>query len=176
VGEPESFAGITVPEGDPDELRGAAYRMGATAAALRESGAEVEGMASAVDTWRGPASGAHASACLSLSGALVGIAEGRERAAAATNAFAEELEQARRAARAAIDDARDAKRRVAEARRGAVKHSIICAAWHMLSNGETYRVLGGDSYSRRNPERHTKRLMAQLERLGHTATLEKQAA
>src|SRR3954454_20566509 len=59
---------------------------------------------------------------------------------------------------------------------GAVKHSIICACWHMLSNGELYNDLGGDYYARRNPERQTKRLVAQLERLGHTVTLTHTAA
>jgi transposase len=59
---------------------------------------------------------------------------------------------------------------------GAVKHSMICAVWHMLSTGELYRDLGGDYYSRRNPERQTKRLVSQLERLGHTVTLKKAAA
>jgi len=59
---------------------------------------------------------------------------------------------------------------------GAVKHSIICACWHMLTTGETYRDLGGDYFRRRDPERQTKRLIAQLERLGHTVTLEKPAA
>jgi transposase len=59
---------------------------------------------------------------------------------------------------------------------GAVKHSIICACWHMLTTGETYRDLGGDYFRRRDPERQTKRLIAQLERLGHTVTLEKAAA
>ena len=59
---------------------------------------------------------------------------------------------------------------------GAVKHSIICACWHMLTTGETYRDLAGDYFRRRDPERHTKRLVAQLERLGHTVTLEKAAA
>jgi transposase len=59
---------------------------------------------------------------------------------------------------------------------GAVKHSIICAAWHMLSNGETYRDLGGDYHTRRNPERQTKRLVAQLQRLGHEVTLTEAAA
>jgi transposase len=59
---------------------------------------------------------------------------------------------------------------------GAVKHSIICACWHMLTTGETYRDLGGDYFRRRDPERQTKRLVAQLERLGHTVTLEKAAA
>jgi transposase len=59
---------------------------------------------------------------------------------------------------------------------GAVKHTMICAIWHMLSTGETYRDLGGDYYTRRDPERQTKRLVAQLERLGHRVTLEEAVA
>jgi transposase len=59
---------------------------------------------------------------------------------------------------------------------GAVKHSILVAYWHMFNNGETYRDLGGDYYQRRDPERHTRRLLAQLERLGHTVTLQEAAA
>jgi transposase len=55
---------------------------------------------------------------------------------------------------------------------GAVKHSILCACWHMLNNGELYRDLGGDYFRKRDPERQTKRLVAQLERLGHKVTLE----
>ncbi|HJS92751.1 MAG TPA: IS110 family transposase [Solirubrobacteraceae bacterium] len=55
---------------------------------------------------------------------------------------------------------------------GAVKHSIICACWHMLSTGELYTDLGGDYFQRRDPERITKRLIAQLEALGHHVTLE----
>ena len=59
---------------------------------------------------------------------------------------------------------------------GAVKHSMICAVWHMLSTGELYNDLGGDYYARRDPERQTRRLVAQLDRLGHTVILEQQAA
>ncbi len=59
---------------------------------------------------------------------------------------------------------------------GAVKHSIICACWHMLSTGELYTDLGGDYYQRRDPERITKRLIAQLQALGHHVTLEAAAA
>ena len=55
---------------------------------------------------------------------------------------------------------------------GAVKHSIICACWHMLSSGELYTDLGGDYFQRRDPERITKRLIAQLEALGHHVTLQ----
>src|SRR5207244_10939481 len=29
---------------------------------------------------------------------------------------------------------------------GAVKHSILCACWHMLQTGELYRDLGGDYF------------------------------
>ena len=53
---------------------------------------------------------------------------------------------------------------------------MICAIWHMLQTGEIYRDLGPDHFARRNPERQTKRLLAQLERLGHTVTLQKVAA
>jgi len=59
---------------------------------------------------------------------------------------------------------------------GAVKHSILCACWHMLTTGELYREAGGDYYTRRDPERATRRLVAQLERLGHHVTLEAAAA
>jgi len=54
---------------------------------------------------------------------------------------------------------------------GAVKHTVICAVWHMLSTGEVWRDLGGDYFTRRDPERRTKRLIQQLEQLGHTVTL-----
>jgi transposase len=55
---------------------------------------------------------------------------------------------------------------------GAVKHSILCACWHMLSTGELYRDLGGDYFRKLDPERQTRRLVAQLERLGHKVTPE----
>jgi transposase len=59
---------------------------------------------------------------------------------------------------------------------GAVKHSMLCACWHMLSTGELYRDPGGDYFARRDPERQTKRLVRQLEALGHTVILEEAAA
>jgi transposase len=55
---------------------------------------------------------------------------------------------------------------------GAVKHSILIACWHMLSTGELYNDLGGDYYRKRDPERITRRLIAQLESLGHKVSLE----
>jgi transposase len=59
---------------------------------------------------------------------------------------------------------------------GAVKHAILQAIWHMLTTGETYRDAGGDYFARRDPQRATRRLIAQLERLGHTVTLQKTPA
>lgn len=59
---------------------------------------------------------------------------------------------------------------------GALKHTMICAIWHMLATGETYRDLGADYYTNRDPERQTNRLVAQLQRLGHHVTLTDEAA
>jgi transposase len=42
----------------------------------------------------------------------------------------------------------------------------------MLTTGELYNDLGGDYFSRRDPERQTRRLVAQLERLGQNVTLQ----
>jgi hypothetical protein len=56
---------------------------------------------------------------------------------------------------------------------GAVKHSILVAAWPMLSTGELYRDPGGDYFERRRDrDREAKRLITQLQRLGHSVTLE----
>ena len=59
----------------------------------------------------------------------------------------------------------------------AVGHSILGMAWHLLSTGETYTDLGGDYFDRRrNSTARQKRLMAQLEAMGHKVTLEPAAA
>jgi len=45
---------------------------------------------------------------------------------------------------------------------------MIKIAWHMLTNGETYRELGEDYYTRHhNPEQRARRLTRQLEQLGY---------
>jgi transposase len=54
----------------------------------------------------------------------------------------------------------------------AVAHSLIDVIWHLLSTGEHYTDLGVDYYQRRrDPQRETRRLLRQLEQLGHTVTL-----
>jgi transposase len=56
---------------------------------------------------------------------------------------------------------------------GAVKHAILIAIYHMLKNGELYHppIVHPDA-ERKQRERATQRLLAQLERLGHTVTLQ----
>jgi len=55
----------------------------------------------------------------------------------------------------------------------AVAHSILIAAYYMLRDDIAYHDLGGDYFARRSdPERTTRRLVAQLERLGHQVTLQ----
>jgi transposase len=66
-----------------------------------------------------------------------------------------------------------AKRRGANRAQVAVAHSILVAAWHMLTKDEPYQDLGADDWlARRNDEAQTRRLVAQLERLGHTVQLD----
>ncbi len=59
----------------------------------------------------------------------------------------------------------------------AVGHKILVIAWHLLSTGETYNDPGADYFEKRraSPARQ-KRLVAQLEAMGHTVTLEPAAA
>ncbi|MGH9039080.1 MAG: transposase, partial [Acidimicrobiia bacterium] len=59
----------------------------------------------------------------------------------------------------------------------AVGHSILVIAWHLLTTGEPYQDLGGDYFdNRRNSVARQRRLVAQLEAMGHKVTLEPQAA
>jgi hypothetical protein len=53
---------------------------------------------------------------------------------------------------------------------------LLCAIWQMLNTGESYRDLGADYFINRDPERQTRRLVKQLERLGHHVTLAEGAA
>lgn len=54
----------------------------------------------------------------------------------------------------------------------AVAHSILVIAYHLLLRDQPYQDLGADWLTKRNDEAHTRRLVAQLERLGHTVQLD----
>ena len=54
----------------------------------------------------------------------------------------------------------------------AVAHSMLVSAYWMLIRDEPYQDLGPDWLAKRNDEAHARRLVAQLERLGHTVVLD----
>ncbi|TWP32822.1 transposase [Leekyejoonella antrihumi] len=54
----------------------------------------------------------------------------------------------------------------------AVAHSILVSAYYMLQRDEPYQDLGPQWFARRDDEAHTRRLVAQLERLGHTVVID----
>jgi transposase len=54
----------------------------------------------------------------------------------------------------------------------AVAHSMLVAAYWMLKRDEPYHDLGADWHRRRNDQAHTRRLVAQLERLGHKVIID----
>jgi transposase len=54
----------------------------------------------------------------------------------------------------------------------AVAHTMLVMIWHMLAHDADYIELGADYFDRHvNTQAQTRRLVAQLERLGHTVTL-----
>jgi transposase len=57
----------------------------------------------------------------------------------------------------------------------AVAHSILVICWHLLSDDADYNDLGGDYFTRRNPDRQRDRLIAQLHQLGYRVTLDQVA-
>ena len=72
----------------------------------------------------------------------------------------------------AAQHARLTKRRGMGRAQVAVAHSILVAAYYMLIRDQPYADLGADWHQQRNAEAHTRRLVAQLEKLGHTVVLD----
>ncbi len=54
----------------------------------------------------------------------------------------------------------------------AVEHSILTAAWHMLTTGELYNDPGADYFTRQTPVKTMARAVRQLESLGYQVILE----
>lgn len=65
-----------------------------------------------------------------------------------------------------------ARRRGAKRAMVAVAHSILVIVWHMLTDDEPYQDLGPDWFSRRNTEARTRRLVTELQQLGHQVVLD----
>lgn len=54
-----------------------------------------------------------------------------------------------------------------------VAHKLIVIIWHVLATARPYQELGADYFTTRiDPEKETRRLVAKLQTLGHTVTLE----
>jgi transposase len=54
-----------------------------------------------------------------------------------------------------------------------VAHALLVIIWHVLATGKPYDELGEDYFTTRlDPERETRRLIAKLEALGHTVSLQ----
>ena len=57
----------------------------------------------------------------------------------------------------------------------AVGHSILVISWQLLTDDCDYDDLGGDYFTRRNPDRQRDRLIAQLQHLGYRVSLDRVA-
>ena len=64
MGRPESYAGITVPEGSPDELRTLAGSFSSASAEMLSTATTLGGLPSELGVWQGPASVNFASSSL----------------------------------------------------------------------------------------------------------------
>jgi hypothetical protein len=111
----ESYGGITVPEGDPGALEASAGRLVATAGLLESISSSLNGVLGGL-SWFGPASAAHTGLtgaqslmATTASGSLI-------QKAAVINDYALVLEAAQKQAKKAIERARDADRRIKEAK------------------------------------------------------------
>jgi hypothetical protein len=113
----ESFAGITVPEGEPGALNDAAGEFGAIANTLAGAAGELRGMPSSIGYWSGPASVNYAGACMAGGTVCDQAVDALGQAERAARVYASKLEAAKERARRAIDDARDAQRRIDQAER-----------------------------------------------------------
>jgi hypothetical protein len=113
----DSFAGITVPDGDPGALESAAAQFGTVASTLSGVSGDLRGMPGSLASWSGPASVAYAGSCLTNGSACDTAVQALGSAEHAARAYGHELEAAQTAARHAIRDARDAQDRIDRAER-----------------------------------------------------------
>ena len=107
----ESFAGITVPQGEPGGLRDAASSMVGVSGQLDGVAGGLGGLPAELTMWRGDGSLIYGNACANVQGVVAGGAETVHNAAVILRRYAGELEDAQEDAKRAIRDAKDADRR-----------------------------------------------------------------
>ena len=111
----ESYGGITVPEGDPGALEASAGRLVATAGMLDSIAGSLRGVLGGL-SWFGPAGAAHAGLTSAQSLMATTASGSLIQKAAVINDYALVLEAAQRQAKKAIERAKDADRRIREAK------------------------------------------------------------
>jgi hypothetical protein len=112
----DEFQGMGVPEGDPDGLAQAATGFNSVAASTAIAATQLDAMPSRAGSWIGQASVAHASMCLTNAAAARQAGEAATIVTLAAERYAKDLQIARRRARIAIRDARDAQERIDRAK------------------------------------------------------------
>jgi uncharacterized protein YukE len=123
----QSFAGITVPEGEPGELRSAAKALTGLSDDLASTAHELDGQPSTLGGWVGQASVAYAGTCMQTSAALNGGSSVVQAASAALSRYGEGLQHAQHEARHAITQAREAQHRIDRAKRAIAEASARAA-------------------------------------------------
>lgn len=108
----DSFAGISVPEGEPGELRSGASTYSSSSASLQRISRSLSAVTIEVGGWRGEAAGSFGSGAFALQRIAGEGVEAFDRAGSVLERYAERLERAQREARRAIREARDAQRRI----------------------------------------------------------------
>jgi hypothetical protein len=111
----ESYGGITVPEGDPGALQASAGRLVSTAGMLDSISSSLRGVLGGL-SWFGPASSAHAGLTGAQSQMATTASGSLLQKAAVINDYSLVLEAAQRQAKRAIERAKDADRRIKEAK------------------------------------------------------------
>src|SRR5262245_49464888 len=111
----ESYGGITVPEGDPGALQASAARLVSTAGLLDSISSSLRGVLGGL-SWFGPAGAAHSGLTGSQSLMATTASGSLLQKAAVINDYSLVLEAAQRQAKRAIERAKDADRRIKEAK------------------------------------------------------------
>jgi uncharacterized protein YukE len=104
----QSFAGITVPQGEPGGLRDAASSMIGVSGQLDGVADGLGGLPSQLTMWQGDGSLTYGNACANVQGVVSGGAQTVHSAAVVLRHYAGDLEDAQDEAKAAIREAKDA--------------------------------------------------------------------
>jgi A nuclease family of the HNH/ENDO VII superfamily with conserved AHH len=135
----DSFAGITVPEGEPAALRDAGGRMGRAGATLSAVGDGLGSLPASLTAWQGGGSLSYGNACVTSQGAVAGGASACAEGERLLTAYADDLEDAQEKARTAIRDAKDATERKQEAQgrlEAAQNARAVAAAEELMARTE----------------------------------------